>query len=82
MVGKRAKAGIEVFSDLLIRCSVSVCDLRGETFMKLLELVDSVFLYGMVVWGCFRQLAQNERVWMRAVRIFLGVGRLHPKVSL
>ena len=50
---------------------------------KLLEmLADSVVMYGAEVWGCCRQLGEVEQVQLRAMRIFLGVGRLHPKVSL
>ena len=51
--------------------------------MKLMEtLVESVLLYGAEVWGCGRQLEQVEQVQLRAARILLGVGRLHPKVAL
>ena len=39
-------------------------------------------LYGAEVWGCGGQLRPVENVQMRAARIFLGVGRLHPLVSL
>ena len=54
-------------------------ELRGETFVKLLEmLVDSVLLYGGEVWGSCGQLAPIEKIQLRAARIFLGVGRLHP----
>ena len=45
-------------------------------------LVESVLLYGAEVWGGGSQLEPVERVQMRAPRIFLGVGRLHPLVSL
>ena len=34
------------------------------------------------VWGSCGQLASIEKIQLRAARIFLGVGRLHPKVSL
>ena len=44
-------------------------------------LVDSVLLYGVEVWGCGRQLRAIEEVQMRAVRIFMGMGRL-PSCSL
>ena len=51
--------------------------------MKLLKLlVDSALLYGAEVWGCSRQLDPIKRVKMKATSSFLGVGRLHPKVSL
>ena len=50
---------------------------------KLLEmLVESVVMYGAEVWGCCRQLGEVEQVQLRAMRIFLGVGRLHPKVLI
>ena len=58
-------------------------EVKGSTFMKLMEiLVESVLLYGAEVWGCGGQLRPAENVQMRAARIFLGVGRLHPLVSL
>ena len=38
--------------------------------------------YGAEVWGGGAQLRPVENVQMRAARIFLGVGRLHPLVSL
>ena len=51
--------------------------------MKLMEmLVESVLLYGAGVWGCGVQLRPVENVQRRAARIFLGVGRMHPLVSL
>ena len=80
---ERAKAGAKALSDWMRRCRVTVGELRGATFVKLLEmLVDSVLLYGAEVWGCSGQLVAIEKIQLRAARIFLGVGRLHPKVSL
>ena len=70
LVEERAKAGAKALNDCLRRCRVTVGDLRGETFMKLLKLlVDSVLLYGAEVWGCSRQLNPIERVQMKAARI-------------
>ena len=83
MVEERAKAGAKTLSEWLRRCRAAVGELRGETFKKLLEmLVDSVLLYGAEVWGSCRKLAPIEKIQLRAARIFLGVGRLHPKISL
>ena len=79
MVEERVKAGAVALSDWLRRCKASVGEVRGGTFGKLLEmLVGSVLLYGVEVWGC----KPIEEVQMRAVRIFMGVGRLHPLASL
>ena len=51
--------------------------------MRLLELlVESVLLYRAEVWGCGGQLGPVEKIQMWAARISLGVGRLHPSVSL
>ncbi len=51
MVEERAKAGAKALSDWIRRCRVAVGELRGETFVKPLEmLVDSVLLYGEEVW--------------------------------
>ena len=83
MVEDRAEAGAKDLSDWLRRCRVTLGDLRGKTFLKLLEmLVDSVLLYGAEVWGSCGQLAPIEIIQLRAARIFLGIGRLHPRVSL
>ena len=67
-------------SDWLRRCrSLGGGSQKGQKFGKLLEvLVGSVLLYGVEVWGCGRQLKPIEEVQMRAVRLFMGVGRLHP----
>ena len=58
MVEEKANAGAKALSDWLRRCRVTVGDLRGKLFLKLLEmLVDSVLLYGAEVWGsCGHQL--------------------------
>ena len=46
MVEERTKAGAKSRSDWLSRCRATVGDLRGDMFMKLLELlVDLVLLY-------------------------------------
>ena len=82
MVEERAKAGAEALSDWIRRCRVAVGELRGETFVKLLEmLVDSVLLYGAEVWGSCGQLAPIKKIQLRAARIFLAAARLHPKVN-
>ena len=57
IVEKRAKAGARALSEWLRKCRVAVGEVRGETFVKLMEVL------------------------VRAARIFLGVGRLHPLVS-
>ena len=83
MVEERAKAGMGALGDWLRRCRATVGEVRGSTFMKLMEmLVGSVLLYGAEVWGCGGQMRPVESVQLRAARIFLGVGRLHPLVAL
>ena len=83
MVEERARAGSRALSDWLRKCRDAVGEVRGKTFVRLMEmLVESVLLYGAEVWGGGSQLEPVERVQMRAARIFLGVGRLHPLVSL
>ena len=76
--------GTRAIGDWLRRCRAAVGEVNGSTFMKLMEmLVESVLLYGAEVWaGCGGQLRPVENVQMRAARISLGVGRLHPLVSL
>ena len=83
MVEERAKAGAKALSDWLRRCRATVGEVKGATFVRLLEmLVESVLLYGVEAWGCGGQLDAVENVKMRAARIFLGVGRRHPLVSV
>ena len=43
-------------------------------------LVGSVLLYGVEEWGCGRQIGPVVNVQMRAVRIFMEVGRLRRQV--
>ena len=45
-------------------------------------LVGLVLQYGAEVWGSGRQIKPIEDVQMSAVRIFMGLGRLHPLASL
>ena len=74
---------MKALSDWLRRCRASLGEVKGATFVRLVELlVESVLLYGAEVWGCGGQLGPVENVQMRAARIFLGVRRLHPLVSL
>ena len=83
MVGERAKAGRGAPSAWLGRCRVSVGEVKGRTFVKLLEaLVGSVLMYGAEAWGCCRQLNGIEQIQLQACKIFLRVVRLHPKTSL
>ena len=85
MVVERAQAGSRALSDWLRKCRNAAGEIRGirRTFVRLMEmLVGSVLLYGAEVWGGGGQLEPVEQVQMRTVRIFLGVGRLHPLVSL
>ena len=46
------------------------------------SLVESTMLYGSEIWGCNRDLEKIEQVQRRALRLFFGMGILHPKVSL
>ena len=39
-------------------------------------------MYGVEIWGCSRHLEPIEQVQLRALRMFFGVGTLHPKASL
>ena len=71
MVEERAKAGARALSKWLRKCRIVVGEVRGETFVKLMEvLVVSVLMYGAEVWGGGGQLRPVEGVQMRAARIF------------
>ena len=53
MVEERAKAGAKALSDWLRRCRATVGEVKGATFVRLMEmLVESVLLYGVEAWGC------------------------------
>ena len=83
MLEERAKAGSRALAAWLSRCRMSVWEVKGETFIRLMEaLVQSVLLYGPEVWSCGRKLGAVEQVQLRAARMFLGVSKLHSKVSL
>ena len=63
MVEERAKAGAKALSDWLRRCRATVGEVKGATFVGLLEmLVESVLLYGVEAWGCGGQLDSVENV--------------------
>ena len=50
MVEERGKAGARALSDWLRRCRVTAGEVRGATFVRLMEsLVESVLLYGAEV---------------------------------
>ena len=58
-------------------------DVEVGMFRKLMSsLVESTMLYGAEIWGCNRDLEKIEQVQMRVLRLFFGIGTLHPKVSL
>ena len=83
IIEKRAMAGVRALSKWLRKCTVTVGEVRGVTFVKLMEvLVGSMLMYGTEVWGGGGQLGPIEGVQMQAARFFLGVGRLHQLVSL
>ena len=68
---------------MAVEVRVSMGEVRGKTFVKLMEaLVESTLIYGAEVWGSCKWLDCIEQVQLRVYRIFLGVGRLHPKTSL
>ena len=53
MVNCRTKVGARVFCARLRKYKIAIGEVKGESFMRLLEaLVDLVLLYGAEVWGC------------------------------
>jgi hypothetical protein len=45
-------------------------------------MVHSVLLYGAEAWGCIRRMDSLDQLQMRALKIFFGVNKYHPRVSL
>ena len=83
LLEERAKSGARALAVWLSRCRMSTGEVKGETFIKLMEaLVQFVLLYGAKLWGCGRKLGAVEQVQLRMARMFLGVSRLHSKVFL
>ena len=83
MVEERAVAGKKALGAWFHRCRSELGDVEVGVFRKLMSsLVESTMLYGAEIWGCNRDLEKIEQVQMRALRLFFGVGTLHPKVSL
>ena len=79
MVEHRVKA----LGAWLRRCRESVGEVNGRSFLQLLQsLVESVLMYGAVVWGCHHKLEGLSQIQLRALRIFFGVGLRHPRASL
>ena len=81
MVEERAKAGAKALSDWIRRCRVAVGELRGETFVKLLEmLVDSVLLYA---WGrsvgWLRAAGTHREDSAESGKDILGSGKAAPQ---
>ena len=71
-VEERARAGSRALSDWLRKCRDAAGKVRGNTFVRLKEmLVESVLLYGAEVWGGGSQLEPAERVQMQAARILV-----------
>ena len=65
------------------RCRVELGDIGVGTFRKLMtSLVESTMLYGAEIWGSNRNMEGVEQTQLRALRMFFGVGTLHPKASL
>ena len=63
IVEERAQAGSRALSDWLRKCRDAAGEVRGKTFVRLMEmLVESVLLYGAEVWGGGSQLEPVERV--------------------
>ena len=83
MVEERALAGKKALGAWFHRCRTELGDIGVGVFRKLKSsLVETTMLYGSEIRGCNRDLEQTEKVQMRALRLFFGVGTLHPKVSL
>ena len=65
MVEVKAQAGSNTLSDWLRKCRDAAGEVRGRTFVRLMEmLVGSVLLYGAEGWGGGGQLEPVQRVQM------------------
>ena len=83
MVEEKAMAGKKALGAWFSRCRVELGDIGVGTFRKLMtSLVESTMFYGAEIWGCNRNMEGVEQTQLRALRMFFGVGTLHPKAFL
>ena len=83
MVEDKAEAGRRALGACFQRCWAEMGEVTVAVIRKLMEsLVESTMMYGAEVWGCSRHLESIEQVQLCALRMFFGVGTLHPKASL
>ena len=83
MIEDRAEAGRRALGACFSRCREEIGDMTVGIARKLMgSLVESTLMYGAEIWGCSRHLEAIEKVQLRALRMFFGVGTLHPKTSL
>ena len=82
MVEERVNAGAGALSDWLRRCRASVEEVRGGTFGKLRKCLLARCFCVELRYGAVGGSLGQEEVQMRMVRIFMGMGRLHPLASL
>ena len=71
MVEERERAGAKALSDWLGKCRVVVAEVKGATFVKLLELFNSgisIIIVRDRMW--VGQLGPVEKIQTRAARIF------------
>ena len=82
MVGERAEAGRRALGACFQRYQAEIGDVGIRIFRKLWGLlVESSMMYGAEIWGSSRHLELIEQVQLCALRMFFGVGTLHPKAS-
>ena len=80
---RRAEAERRAPGACFQRCQAEIGDVGIGIFRKLWgSIVESNMMYGVEIWGCSRHLEPIEQVQLWALRMFFGVGTLHPKASL
>ena len=63
MMEQRVKMDERVLNVWLQRCRQVCGQVKGGTFLKLMDvLVKSVLLYGVKVWGCMQRLEAAEQI--------------------
>ena len=83
MVEERAEAGRRALGACFHWCQAEFGDVGIGVFRKWWgSLVESSMMNVVEIWGCSRHLEVIEQVQLCTLRMFYGVGTLHPKASL
>ena len=77
MVQDKVVGGKEALGAWFQWCRVEVGDVGIRAFKELISSRS-----GAEIWRCLCNLEAFEQIHLKAIRMFFGIGTLHPRVSL